>query len=55
MYSTAPAQEQGARLPAMRHRRYDDLLNSNIIVWGAVSVVDMAENKPMNLNRVMPA
>ena len=28
MYSTAPAQEQGARLPASRHRWLDFLQNS---------------------------
>jgi len=28
MYSTAPAQEQGARLPARRHRRLDFSQNS---------------------------
>ena len=28
MYSAAPAQEQGARLPASRHRRLDFLQNS---------------------------
>ncbi len=31
MYSTAPAQEQGARLTAMRHRRLDFSQKLNIL------------------------